>query len=110
MIRDDRPMQPRPRVLAVAQSADLGGAERALIRLARRLPELGIEIEIATPSAGPAADQAALEVRPRALGGAVHQAVRLPVGGLRAGAWLRAIAAWPRARRIASEFDAVLLN
>src|SRR4051794_19622074 len=114
MIRDDRPMQPRPRVLAVAQSADLGGAERALIRLARRLPELGIEIEIATPSAGPAADQAALEVRPRALDGASHHALRpaarLPVGGLRAGAWPRAIAAWPRARRIASEFDAVLLN
>jgi glycosyltransferase involved in cell wall biosynthesis len=114
MIRDDRPMQPRPRVLAVAQSADLGGAERALIRLARRLPELGIDVEIATPAGGPAADQAALQVRRRALDGAVDQAARpaprLPVGGLRAGAWPRAIAAWPRARRMAGEFDAVLLN
>ena len=49
MIRDHRPMQPRPRVLAVAQSADLGGAELALLRVAERLPEHGIDVEIAEP-------------------------------------------------------------
>jgi glycosyltransferase involved in cell wall biosynthesis len=92
MIRDHRPMQPRPRVLAVAQSADLGGAELALMRVAERLPELGFDVEFAFPGRGRAA------------------AHRLPIGGLAPGAWPRAIAAWPRARRLASQFDLVLLN
>src|SRR3954468_16155569 len=90
MIGDHRPMQPRPRVLAVAQSAEPGGAERALVRIAGRLPELGFDVELAAPGAG-----------------ADH---RLPVGGLAAGAWPRAVAAWPRARRLAGKFDLVVLN
>jgi glycosyltransferase involved in cell wall biosynthesis len=90
MIRDDRPMQPRHRVLAVSQSASSGGAELALMRLAERLPGLGIDVEIASPG-----------------GGFEH---RLAVGGLSKGAWPRALAAWPRARRLAAGFDAVLLN
>jgi glycosyltransferase involved in cell wall biosynthesis len=85
MIRDDRPMQSRPRVLAVAQSAERGGAELALERVAARLPELGFDVETAWPD-------------------------RLPVGGLRAGAWPRAVLAWPRAHRLARHFDLVLLN
>jgi glycosyltransferase involved in cell wall biosynthesis len=90
MIRDHRPMQPRPRVLAVAQSADLGGAELALMRIAERLPSLGFEVELASPGRG-----------------SQH---RLPVGGLTPGAWPRAVAGWPRARRLARRFDLVLLN
>jgi glycosyltransferase involved in cell wall biosynthesis len=90
MIRDHRAMQPRPRVLAVAQSADLGGAELALMRIAERLPSLGFDVEVASPGRG-----------------ADH---RLPVGGLTPGAWPRAVAGWPRARRLARRFDLVLLN
>lgn len=90
MIRDHRPMQPRPRVLAVAQSANLGGAELALARIAERLPELGFEVEMASPGRG--------------------GANRLPVGGLAAGAWPRALLGWPRARLLAGRFDVVLLN
>jgi glycosyltransferase involved in cell wall biosynthesis len=90
MIRDHRPMQPRPRVLAVAQSADPGGAERALTRIAERLPEHGFDVELASPVRG--------------------HGHHLPVGGLAVGAWPRAIAAWPRARRLARRFDVVLLN
>jgi glycosyltransferase involved in cell wall biosynthesis len=118
MIRDHRPMQPRPRVLAVAQSASLGGAELALIRIAERLPELGFDVELAFP--GP------VDGIPRAGSGkqrpgsgmqrrgsvawtppSVH---RLPVGGIRPGAWPRAVAGWPRARALARRFDLVLLN
>jgi glycosyltransferase involved in cell wall biosynthesis len=99
MIRDDRVMQPRARVLAVAQSADLGGAELALLRLARRLPEHGIDIELTAPGAGQTADAARAQATRR-----------LPVGGLDAGAWARALLAWPHARWLARGFDAVLLN
>ncbi|HEX6714606.1 MAG TPA: glycosyltransferase family 4 protein, partial [Thermoleophilaceae bacterium] len=88
-------MQPRPRVLAVLQSADRGGAERALIRIAERLPALGFDVEISSP--GPRASA------PRPM----H---RLPVGGIQAGAWPRALLALPRARRLARRFDLVLLN
>src|SRR3954447_15243090 len=90
MIRDHRPMQPRPRVLAVAQSAEPGGAERALARIAERLPDLGFDVELASP--GPGADH------------------RLAVGGLAIGAWPAAVAAWPRARRLSRRFDLVVLN
>jgi glycosyltransferase involved in cell wall biosynthesis len=99
MIRDDRPMQASARVLAVAQSADLGGAELALLRVASRLPEHGIELELTVPGPGRTADAA----RPR-------PAHRLPVGGIDQGGWPRAVMAWPRARRLTREFDAVLLN
>src|SRR3954464_2522599 len=98
MIRDHRPMQPRPRVLAVAQSADLGGAELALMRVAERLPELGFDVELATPAAWSAtvlARHAAAFRRPQ------HP---LPVGGLSPGAWPQALAAWPRARSLARRF------
>lgn len=75
-------MQPRPRVLAVLQSADLGGAERAALRIAERLPALGFDVE----------------------------STHIPLGDLRAGAWPRAIGSWPKARRLAGRFDLVLLN
>jgi glycosyltransferase involved in cell wall biosynthesis len=90
MIGDHPAMQPPPRVLAVAQSADLGGAELALMRIAERLPEHGFDVEVSSP-------------------GRRFQH-RLPVGGLAAGAWLPALAAWPRAWRLARRFELVLLN
>jgi glycosyltransferase involved in cell wall biosynthesis len=99
MIRDHRPMQPRARVLAVAQSADLGGAELALLRIAKRLPEHGIDVELAVPGPGRTEDEAGPIP--------VH---RVPVGGLARGSWPRALAAWPRAQRLGRRFDAVLLN
>src|SRR5204862_773160 len=98
-------MQPRPRVLAVAQSADLGGAELALMRVAERLPELGFDVELASPdptrasappgpaasapparaSASPPPDRAPASAPPdRAPASATH---RLPVGALSPGAW-----------------------
>lgn len=85
-------MQPRPRVLAVAQSAELGGAERALLRIAERLPELGFDVEIAMPRRSP------------------HASVRLPVGPIQRGRWPAALAGWPAARWVARRADVVLLN
>src|SRR3954447_23128595 len=92
MIRDHRPMQSRPRVLAVAQSAEPGGAELALLRVAERLPGLGFDVEIAAPGALPGATK------------------RLSVRGLERGAWAGALAAWPRAKRLARDYDLVVLN
>src|SRR3954454_14951619 len=103
MIRDHRPMQPRPRVLAVAQAAEPGGAERALTRIAERLPDLGFDVELASPRSG--ADQGLALGGPGGRAGADH---RLAVGGLAVGAWPAAVAAWPRARRLAQRFDVVL--
>jgi glycosyltransferase involved in cell wall biosynthesis len=80
----------RAKVLAVSQAADLGGAEYALLRIARRLPERGFDVELATPARGRLMDAADREGIP------VHT---LAVGALRAGAWPRAVAGWPRARR-----------
>lgn len=93
-------MQPRARVLAVAQSADLGGAELALLRISERLPEHGFEVEFAVPGPGPVV---------QAIGSA-ERVDRLGVGGLSAGAWPRALASWPRARSLAGRFDLVVLN
>ena len=72
------------RVLAVAHSAGRGGAEIALERLARALPEHGFEVEIAT----------------------------LSLGKLERGGWPRAVLAWPRARRLVHRRrpEIVLLN
>lgn len=77
------------RVLAVAQTSVPGGAELALIRIARRLPERGFEMEISTPGPGPVRDAAAEAGLP------TH---RLVVGSLAAGGWPRAVLSWPRAR------------
>jgi glycosyltransferase involved in cell wall biosynthesis len=91
------------RVLAVAQARELGGAEYGLLRIARRLPDLGFEVELTVPGPGP------LERRAREAGIATHE---LAVGALRAGAWPRAAAAWPRARALARRLapDLVYLN
>src|SRR3954452_954970 len=85
MIGHHRRMQPRPRVLAVAQSAALGGAERALQRIVEGLPGHGCDVEATDPET-------------------------LPIGGLAHGSWPRALLSWPKARGMARSVDLVLLN
>ena len=80
------------RVLAVAQSPALGGAEYGMLRIARLLPGHGYEVEIAVPAAGPLEEAAS---------GAGIATRRLAVGDLRAGAWPRALAELPRALAVA---------
>ena len=91
------------RVLAVAQSTALGGAEYGLLRVAPRLRAHGFQVEIASPGAGP------LEEAAKAAGMATQ---RLAVGELRAGGWPRALAALPRAWQLVSRggFRLVWLN
>jgi len=81
-------------MLAVCATAHLGGAELAMVRLVKRLDW---DVLVSTPDPGPLS-QVGLPW------------VRLPVGGLgrREGAW--ALAAWPRARRLAGGRDVVYLN
>ena len=74
-----------------------GGAEIGLLRLARRLVARGHELTLATPQPGPM-DDAGLPV------------VRLDLGGLERGAGTRAAKSFPRARRLAHDFDLVYLN
>jgi glycosyltransferase involved in cell wall biosynthesis len=91
------------RVLAVAQAAELGGAELVLPRLAPALAREGVELEVAAPAEGGVARAV------RELGLPVH---RLPVGPLRRGGWTRAVLAWPRARALvrSTGADVVWLN
>ena len=91
------------RVLAVAQAPALGGAELALLRLARLLPDRGIEVTAAVPGPGPLAD---------ALGDEGIPTVAIPLGGLERRRWLGALRGWPRARAAARELrpDVVWLN
>ena len=77
------------RVLAIAQAAEPGGAELALLRLVPALAAEGVELELAVPGEGGVARRA------RELGLPVHE---LPLGPLRRGGWPRAVLAWPRAR------------
>lgn len=97
-------MQPRPRVLAVAQSAEMGGAELALARILERLPTLGFDVEVAAPRASRRIHP------PPSEDGRLPAQHRVAVGGLAAGAWPRAVVSWPRARQLAAGFDLVLLN
>jgi len=85
------------RILAVCAVAHPGGAEIGLIRLARRLRERGHELTLATPGPGPLDD-------------AGFPLVGLVLGGLDRGAGARAVASWPRARRLARRADLVYLN
>ena len=45
-------MEQRARVLAVTQTADLGGAELALLRLAPELERHGFEVAFTVPGPG----------------------------------------------------------
>ncbi|MBA3301356.1 MAG: glycosyltransferase, partial [Thermoleophilaceae bacterium] len=88
------------RVLAVAQSAELGGAERALLRVAAHLPEHGFEVELTVPAEGDLSAAAELPVH------------RLQIGAVERGDWPRAALAIPAAQRLASKLgpDLVWLN
>ena len=89
------------RILAVAAVDQPGGAEMTLLRLLSSLGDRGWEVTLATPGDGPL----------RAAGeSAGHRCLPLPVGGLAAGAGARAMASWPRARRLAGSADVVYLN
>lgn len=85
------------RLLIVCQVAYPGGAELGALRLARRLAGRGWDITLASPGDGPLVDA-----------GFPHEV--LEVGGLAAGAGARAVASWPRARRLSRDHDVTYLN
>lgn len=87
-----------PTVLAVAPVDHPGGAEIGLLRL---LPRLPWSATLTTPGDGP------LAARARELG---IRTERLGVGGLQRGGGARALASWPRARRLARAHDVTYLN
>jgi glycosyltransferase involved in cell wall biosynthesis len=91
------------RVLAVAQAAEPGGAEHALLRLGPALAAEGVELELAVPAEGGVARAA------REQGLRVYE---LPIGSLRRGGLARAAAGWPRVRRLMrrTSFDVAWLN
>lgn len=86
-----------PRLLGINAVDHPGGAELGLLRLARRLRARGWELTLTSPEPGPLANQG-------------FDWARLDVGGLGAGEGARAVAAWPRARRLARAHDVVYLN
>ncbi|WP_372791551.1 glycosyltransferase family 4 protein [Paraconexibacter sp.] len=86
-----------PRLLGVNAVDHPGGAEVGLLRLAQRLTARGWEITLTSPEAGPLARSG-------------YDWARLDVGGLGAGEGARAVASWPRARRLARMHDIVYLN
>src|SRR4051812_36517220 len=90
-----------PSLLAVAPVDHPGGAEIGLLRLLPRLRHAGWEITLSTPGDGPvrrAAEQRGLRT------------TGLDLGGLREGQGARAVAAFPRARRLARRHDVIYLN
>jgi glycosyltransferase involved in cell wall biosynthesis len=89
------------RLLAVAAVPEPGGAEMALLRLARALAARDWELTVTAPAEGPVLEAAA---------GDGHATAVLPVGGLARGTGARAALAWPRARRLAGAADVVYLN
>ncbi len=86
-----------PRLLGVNAVDHPGGAEVGLLRLSQRLSARGWAITLTSPEAGP-------------LARAGYDWARLDVGGLGAGEGARAVASWPRARRLARMHDIVYLN
>ncbi|MDX6731223.1 MAG: hypothetical protein QOC54_1171, partial [Baekduia sp.] len=87
------------RLLAVCQVDRPGGPEIGLLRLLRRLEARGWDIAITSPGEAdtPLAD-------------AGYPWEALEVGGLAHGAGARAVASWPRARRLSREADITYLN
>jgi glycosyltransferase involved in cell wall biosynthesis len=87
------------RLLAVCQVDRPGGPEIGLLRLLRGLEARGWEIALTSPG---------LEPTPLAETGWPWEA--LEVGGLAHGAGARAVASWPRARRLSKDADLTYLN
>lgn len=92
---------PGRRLLALTPVADPGGAETSLLRLLGELDRRGWEVEVTGVAGG------RLEARAGAAGWPFHH---LPVGGLIPGAGARALASWPRARRLARRADVAYVN
>jgi glycosyltransferase involved in cell wall biosynthesis len=88
------------RLLAVCQVDRPGGPEIGLLRLLRRLEARGWEIALTSPGAEPA----------RELAETGWPWEPLEVGGLEQGAGARAVASWPKARRLARDADVTYLN
>ncbi|MEA2272700.1 MAG: hypothetical protein QOI98_1408 [Solirubrobacteraceae bacterium] len=89
------------RLLAVCAVDHPGGAETGLLRLLRRLDPARWRIRVTTPGRGPLRDAALQEG---------WEWSGLPLGGLARGAGARAVASWPKARRLAGAADVVYLN
>jgi glycosyltransferase involved in cell wall biosynthesis len=87
------------KLLAVCQVDRPGGPEIGLLRLLDRLDAYGWDIAITSPGLAPT---------PLADAGWPWEA--LEVGGLAHGAGARAVASWPRARRLARDADVTYLN
>ena len=87
------------RLLAVCQVDRPGGPEIGLLRFLRRLDERGWQITLTSPG---------LEPSPLAAHGWPWEP--LEVGGLAHGAGARAVASWPRARRLSRDVDVTYLN
>jgi glycosyltransferase involved in cell wall biosynthesis len=90
-----------PSLLAVAPVDHPGGAEIGLLRLLPRLRHAGWDITLATPGPGPirrAAEQRGIAV------------ADLDLGGLGKGEGARAVASFPKARKLAKRHDVTYLN
>jgi glycosyltransferase involved in cell wall biosynthesis len=85
------------RLLAVCQVDRPGGDEIGLLHLLRRLGARGWDVTLTSPGEGPLAQ-------------AGFRWEQLEVGGLAHGAGARAVASWPRARRLSREHDVTYLN
>lgn len=88
------------RLLAVCQVDRPGGPEIGLLRLLRRLDAHGWEIALTSPGTAPAPE----------LAEAGWPWEPLEVGGLEHGAGARAVASWPRARKLSRDADVTYLN
>jgi glycosyltransferase involved in cell wall biosynthesis len=88
------------RLLAVCQVDRPGGPEIGLLRLLRRLEQRGWDIALTSPGLAPAAELAAT----------AWPWEPLEVGGLEHGAGARAVASWPRARKLSRDADVTYLN
>ncbi|HEY4096291.1 MAG TPA: glycosyltransferase [Baekduia sp.] len=87
------------RLLAVCQVDRPGGPEIGLLRLLRRLEARGWDISITSPGEAETP-----------LSDAGYPWEALEVGGLAHGAGARAVASWPRARRLSRDADITYLN
>jgi glycosyltransferase involved in cell wall biosynthesis len=88
------------RLLAVCQVDRPGGPEIGLLRLLRRLEARGWEITLTSPGSTEAPE----------LADAGWPWEPLAVGGLEHGAGARAVASWPRARKLSKDADITYLN
>src|ERR1700710_2432136 len=88
------------RLLAVCQVDRPGGPEIGLLRLLRRLERRGWEITLTSPGVAPSPE----------LTESGWPGEPLVVGGLEHGAGARAVASWPRARKLSRDADVTYLN